>query len=110
MNLNVNPSDGKIGWRVNVDAIHRAFDSDIINFPYDKFESKVTFDNPVLFVGGANSEYLPVHHHTDILELFPRAKFVYVQGAGHWVHSQKPAEFIEIVLKFIQSWLNTFKQ
>lgn len=103
MNLNVNHSDGKIGWRMNLDAIHKAFETDIINFPYDKFESKVSFDKPSLFIGGANSEYLPVHHHPDILELFPRAEFVYVPGAGHWVHSQKPTEFIEIVLKFIKS-------
>ena len=103
MNLTVNPSDGKVGWRVNLDAIHRAFVSDIVNFPFDKFESIVSFDKPSLFIGGADSEYLPVHDHPDILELFPRAQFFYIPGAGHWVHAQKPTEFIDVVLKFLKS-------
>ena len=78
MNLREDPSTGHVGWRVNLDSIHKSFETDIVNFPYDKFESKVAFDKRALFVGGANSEYLPVHDHPDILELFPRAgdKFI----------------------------------
>jgi hypothetical protein len=59
MNLNVSPKSGQIGWRVNLDTIHKAFETDIINFPYDEFECRVSFDRPALFIGGANSEYLP---------------------------------------------------
>jgi hypothetical protein len=79
MNLNVNPANGKIGWRVNIDAIHRAFKNDIVNFPYEEFEYKVAFDKPALFIGGADSDYMPVHHHPDIVEIFPQAEFIYVQ-------------------------------
>jgi len=84
------------------DAIHNAFEKDIINFLIEKFESKATYDGPSLFIGGADSEYLPVHHHPDILELFPRVEFAYIAGAGHWVHSQKPAEFVELLVKFLK--------
>jgi pimeloyl-ACP methyl ester carboxylesterase len=28
-------------------------------------------------------------------------RFEYVGGAGHWVHSQKPKEFLQMALKFI---------
>ena len=84
------------------DAIHDAFEKDIINFPIEKFESKVSYDGPSLFIGGADSEYLPVHQHPDILELFPRAEFAYIADAGHWVHAQKPAEFVELLVKFLK--------
>ena len=108
MNLVENPKTGHIGWRINLDSIHKAFETDIINFPYDKFESKISYENHALFVGGADSEYLPVHDHPDIMELFPRAEFVYVPGAGHWVHSQKPHDFIHILLKFLKEWCDVF--
>lgn len=33
--------------------------------------------------------------------MFPKAEFSYVKGAGHWVHSEKPAEFLELVTEFL---------
>ena len=41
---------------------------------------------------------IKVSDHPEILERFPRADFQYIEGAGHWVHAQKPAEFLDIVL------------
>ena len=41
---------------------------------------------------------IQVSDHPEILERFPRAEFQYIEGAGHWVHAQKPAEFLDIVL------------
>lgn len=98
---------GSVGWRNNISAIHKSFETDIINFPVEKFESK-TFDKPTLFIGGAKSEYIPIVDHPDIEELFPQAKIVYIEGAGHWVHSQKPYDFANEVIKFLKriEWLN----
>ena len=45
---------------------------DIATFPIDDISEGTTFKKQVLFIGGGESEYIPVHHHTDILELFPR--------------------------------------
>lgn len=59
------------------------------------------FEGPTLFIGGALSDYIPVSDKTQIKETFPEARFVYIPGAGHWVHSQKPTEFLDQVLMFI---------
>jgi pimeloyl-ACP methyl ester carboxylesterase len=96
-------SGDKIGWRVNLDVIHEAFEKDIAVFPLSDFDEKVTFNGETLFIGGSDSDYIPVNDHPDILEQFPRSKFEYIAGAGHWVHSQKPNEFLEVLLKFIQN-------
>ena len=61
----------------------------------------VQYTGPTLFVGGALSDYIQVSDFDEIRESFPRAEFVYVEDAGHWVHSQKPTEFLEEVLKFV---------
>lgn len=39
--------------------------------------------------------------HPHILKIFPNAEFKYIEGAGHWVHSEKPAEFLQICIEFL---------
>jgi len=101
MNMQQDPKTREIRWRINVDGIHQAFKSDIakIEFPCDSLS---TFDGRCLFVGGADSEYIPVSDHHEIRERFTSAEFTYVEGAGHWVHSQKPAEFLNTVLPILK--------
>ena len=63
---------------------------------FPRFDGEV-FPGPTLFVGGWKSEYLSRSHHDDIRELFPKARFEYVPGAGHWVHAEKPKEFMAVL-------------
>jgi len=41
--------------------------------------------------------------YPDILRLFPNSAIEFVAGAGHWVHSEKPYEFLDTVLQFLKS-------
>jgi len=93
--------DGTIGWRVNLDIVLEAFEKFIRTFPNDEFSEEQKYKGPTSFIGGELSEYIPVTDHLDILEKFPNAKFEYIEGAGHWVHSQKPNEFLKVLLKFL---------
>jgi len=36
-----------------------------------------------------------------IRELFPQAELQELAGAGHWLHAEKPAEFVDAV----ENWL-----
>lgn len=36
-----------------------------------------------------------------ILKFFPNAEMKFIEGAGHWVHSEKPAEFLQLTLDFL---------
>lgn len=38
----------------------------------------------------------------EIQEYFPLAELTFIEGAGHWVHSQKPDKFLEIACKFLK--------
>lgn len=102
MNLRQNPETNQIEWRINLDGIHKAFKSEIakIQIPEDKIPA---FSGPCLFVGGSDSDYIPVADHQEIKEIFTGAEFKYVEGAGHWVHSQKPRQFLETIIPFIKS-------
>jgi pimeloyl-ACP methyl ester carboxylesterase len=61
----------------------------------------VIIDTPVLFVKGGNSGYIEDARFSEIKSWYPNAQFVNIEGAGHWVHAEKPQELLGEVLKFI---------
>ncbi len=63
--------------------------------------SALRYDGPSLFVAGENSPYLQLKHLKTMDKLFPPHKLIVVEGAGHWLHAEKPAEFLQIVSEFI---------
>lgn len=84
-------------WRLNLDVLARDMDH-IIGFP----EITGRYENPALFVSGAESDYVLPEHRPKIKELFPNASFTKVKGAGHWLHAEKPREFESVV----RGWLD----
>jgi pimeloyl-ACP methyl ester carboxylesterase len=59
------------------------------------------YEGPVLFVSGERSSYIREEHHEAIQALFPAATFATVPRAGHWVHAENPAGFLEAIREFL---------
>ncbi|XP_050409251.1 protein ABHD11 [Patella vulgata] len=93
---NLIEEEGYYKWRLNLDAIIGNFQQ-ILEFP----EYNNTFDRSTLFIGGAKSEFIRGETTPEIHRLFPKYSIEMVQDAGHWVHSEKPREFLEIVKTFL---------
>jgi pimeloyl-ACP methyl ester carboxylesterase len=91
-------ADGPPEWRLNLAAIEPAVPT-ISAFP-DAPEG-ARYEGPVLFVSGERSDYVRPEHHGRILALFPRAAFVVVPGAGHWVHAEAPEPFLRALEPFL---------
>lgn len=85
-------------WRLNLDAIAKNMEA-LTDFPVPP--ANEFFSGPSLFVVGANSDYVQPAHHAAIREYFPAASILVLAGAGHWLHAEKPAEFIETVVEFL---------
>ena len=83
-------------WRLNLDVLTAEMDK-IIGFP----DIAGQFDNPTLFLSGANSDYVKRADRDQIKTLFPAAKFAKIPGAGHWLHAEKPREFEAAVAAFL---------
>jgi pimeloyl-ACP methyl ester carboxylesterase len=83
---------GGFAWRINLEAIENSLPA-LLDFPIDA--NLQPFTGSTLFVRGAQSDYLPPKDETVIRELFPRARIVTIEGAGHWVHAEQPARFLE---------------
>jgi len=94
-NLTAGP-DGEPCWRVNLQSVSSCFNPHISAFPLHRCAHAV-FNGRTAFIGGANSDYIRRDEHPHIREVFPLASFEYVQGAGHWLHADKPHDFIDTV-------------
>lgn len=84
-------------WRLNLDVLEAEM-SKIMGFPED---ITGTYKGATLFLSGADSDYVLPEHRPRIRAFFPHAKFVKISSAGHWLHAEKPTEFIATV----RAWL-----
>ncbi|KAI8614741.1 Alpha/Beta hydrolase protein [Chytriomyces sp. MP71] len=107
-NLKFRDGGDVLRFRVNLDAIEASFgrtdaglrQGGIAGFPLA--DSGSTYTGPSLFVRGMRSGYVPDSSIPGIQRLFPKAEVVGIQDAGHWVHSEKPNEFMKVVESFLK--------
>jgi pimeloyl-ACP methyl ester carboxylesterase len=85
-------------WLLNLDVLGR--DLDLIT-DWPELGDVSPYDGPVLWVGGADSSYVAPEHVAAMDRLFPTNRRVTVKGAGHWVHSERPEVFLEVLRRFV---------
>jgi pimeloyl-ACP methyl ester carboxylesterase len=85
-------------WRLNLPVLGR--DMTLISgFP--EVPAGTSYDGPTLFLRGERSDYVAAAHEPEIRRLFPRAEIATIDGAGHWVHAEKPDAFLDAVTRFL---------
>ncbi|PRX38387.1 Pimeloyl-ACP methyl ester carboxylesterase [Meinhardsimonia xiamenensis] len=85
-------------WRLNLDVLDREMER-ITGWP----DIDGRYDGPVLFLTGAESDYVRREHRDAIKRLFPRARFAAIPRAGHWLHADRPREFEAAVRAFLEA-------
>lgn len=85
-------------WLLNLPLLGRDLDAitgwpDVSHLP--------PYAGPVLWIGGADSHYVNDETVAAMDALFPRNRRVTVKNAGHWVHSEQPQVFIEVLRRFL---------
>ena len=88
-------------WQPNLEVIGRDLD-DVAGWPRDDVAGAAPYDGPVLWIAGATSSYVSDEHAAAMEELFPRVRRVTVKGAGHWVHSEQPEVFVQVLRRFVE--------
>ena len=87
--------NGAFKWKVYLNAIYKNC---------DEINKEIIFQHPVLnevlFVKGSLSKYILDEDETIIKASLPNATFKVVEGAGHWIHADKPAELLEIITNY----------
>jgi len=96
---NLGQDDEGLRWQVNLDAIDRHM-PDILDFPVT---GGTSYDGPMRFLAGGASDYIKDRDWDAIEGLFPWATLERIDGAGHWVNADKPAETIAAIEAFIDA-------
>ncbi|MGI9026801.1 MAG: alpha/beta fold hydrolase [Burkholderiaceae bacterium] len=81
-------------WRINLPALSAAM-TEIGAFP-SALDGK-TFSGPTTLITAARSDYVSADDRKLFSNYFPKARFVEIRDAGHWVHVDRPDEFIVAV-------------
>lgn len=87
-------------WQANLDVLGRDL-AELGAWPDDRLEGTPAYDKPVLWIAGGDSPYVKDEYAEAMDRWFPRNRRVTIKDAGHWVHSQKPEIFVEVVRRFL---------
>jgi pimeloyl-ACP methyl ester carboxylesterase len=94
---NLVKSEGRWRWRVGLENL-AAGATEIISFPRMQGRS---FAGDTLFLYGERSGYVDDRGQQAARRLFPRAAFIEVEDAGHWLYAEQPQQFIHHLERFL---------
>ncbi|WP_322936647.1 alpha/beta fold hydrolase [Nocardioides bizhenqiangii] len=86
-------------WQPNLELLREEID-EVGGWPAESLDES-SYDGPVLWIGGSDSRYVLDDYAGAMERYFPRVRRVTVKGAGHWVHSEQPAVFLEVLRRFL---------
>lgn len=89
---------GRLGLRVNLQVLRDKMDE--IGAP---LPDGALYKGPVLFLKGGASDYITEGDLPLIQKHFPHASLQTLEGAGHWLHAEKPGAFLKTSLEFLNS-------
>lgn len=87
-----------VRWKMNLSALRENMDN-LTGWPADL--PKAAFTGPALFLAGSASDYCASAGLAAIKDHFPQAQVQFLEGAGHWLHADKPQETAEVLAAFL---------
>lgn len=88
--------DASFGWKLNIDLIAEQYDEVLA------WDAEGSSAVSTLFLKGGKSPYIQLPRDREVIwTLFPRTRLEVVQGAGHWLHAEKPDEVVSLVEDFL---------
>ena len=97
---NFRQDHGEWSWQLNLDVIRRDLAS-LGEWPDGRLADTASYDGPVLWVAGADSRYVQDDYVEPMDRWFPSNRRVTIKDAGHWVHSERPQVFVEVLRAFL---------
>jgi esterase len=91
---------GLFEWKLNAVVLRNSFHSIVSETDAEWFEERRPITAyPVTFVRGLNSEYVGNDDWKEIRKIYPEAKLVDFEGAGHWLHAEQPSKLVATILE-----------
>ena len=87
-------------WQANLDVIERDL-AVIGGWPEELLAGVAPYDGPVLWLAGERSDYVREEYEPAMDRWFPGNRKVTIKNAGHWLHSEQPEIFTEVLRRFV---------
>ncbi|WP_028979934.1 alpha/beta fold hydrolase [Sporocytophaga myxococcoides] len=87
--------NGQFKWKINLSVITKQ-----IEFVGAGINDSEVINTPTLFVRGGKSDYIKLSDEPIIKKIFPNSTLKTIEGASHWIHAEKPVEFINLIFEF----------
>jgi pimeloyl-ACP methyl ester carboxylesterase len=97
---NLRREDDSWRWQVNLDVLAADL-ADVSGWPEERLADESPYPGPVLWIGGARSSYVADDYVAAMDRWFPHNRRVTIKNAGHWVHSEQPEVFVEVLRQFL---------
>jgi esterase len=95
---NLERTESGFQWKVNLKVL-----TDQIDNIGEGLDEDIRIDKSFLFIKGNNSNYIRAHDEELIRKQFSHVDIKGLDGAGHWLHAEKPKEFVDLVKSFMKS-------
>jgi pimeloyl-ACP methyl ester carboxylesterase len=89
--------EGGFGWRINLPVIDQS-----LEMISGGLVTEGVFEKKTMFIRGSKSDYILDEDRDAIKKIFPNATLVTME-TGHWVQAEKPEEFVQVVLSFLNA-------
>ncbi len=93
---NIKRTPDSFEWKINLSTIEKEIAE--VGKP---LPNKAHFNKPTLFIRGSLSNYILDNDMVLIKSHFPKSKLASINGASHWVHAEKPQEFLDETNRFL---------
>ena len=90
---------GIFEWKINAPVLRDFFRPIVSDMDLQWFEERIPITAyPVTFIRGLNSEYVSDADWKEIRKIYPEARMIDFEGAGHWLHAEQPVKLIATIL------------
>ena len=87
---------GQFTWKLNLPVIRENIEQVGLALP-----PQPQIEISTLFIRGQHSDYILDQDFTAIRDQFPKAQLETIAGTGHWLHSEDPQGFLQVVNEFL---------
>lgn len=88
--------DGTLSWKFNHHALLEHYEDLTMALDLDQ-----PYIGEIMFIRGGRSDYMDDGLTPEILEIFPLARLETIDGAGHWLHADKPDALYALIMDFM---------
>ncbi len=91
---------GEWAWMPNLAVLGRYLAA-LGGWPEDSLAASAPYPGRTLWIAGHRSPYVREEYSAAMERWFPRTRRVTIKDAGHWVHSEQPEVFLDVLRRFL---------